>query len=147
MSDRRSSNRPILGERHSRRRDRRGAHRYLTRGTPAVLGWAGGDRFTTTPAILIDISMGGCSAWVETFPPRGIPIWLCLGGESPSPWLKASVVATIKSGCLSWTRRRVRIRFLESCTYELFKQAVDGFSRELRLEDLAYEGFKGRYWR
>jgi hypothetical protein len=121
--------------------------RYTTQGTRAVIGWADGDQHRTTPATLIDISMGGLSAWVETFPPRGAPVWFRLEGENPTAWLKASVVATSTSGRLCWTRRHVRLRFLESCPYELFKQAIDGFTRERDYSDQAYEGFDGRSWR
>jgi hypothetical protein len=96
---------------------------------------------------MIDISIGGCSAWVESFPPRGLPIWLRLDGERPSPWLKTSVVARIKSGYLFWTRRRVRLLFLESCTYDLFKRAIAGFTHQTHGDDAQFEGFNGRYWR
>jgi hypothetical protein len=96
---------------------------------------------------LIDMSMGGLSAQVETFPPPGVPVWFRLDGESPSPWLKASVVATGTSGLLGSGRRSVRLRFLEPCTYDLFKQAIDGFTRERDYSDQAYDGVDGRYWR
>jgi hypothetical protein len=148
MSDRRTRNKPILSRRRVLRDDRRGAPRYITRGTPAVLGWAeGNNQFRTTSATLIDMSMGGCSAWVANFPPPGTAIWLRLDGARPSPWLKAGVVARIKSGYLFWSRRRVRLRFLESCTYDLFKRAIGGFTHESYFRDQPVEGFDGRYWR
>jgi hypothetical protein len=147
MSERRSRNVPILGERRAPGDDRRGAPRYLTRGTRAVIGWADGDQHRTTPATLIDISMGGFSAWVETFPPRGVPVWLRLDGATPSPWLRACVVATSNACRLFRTRRRVRLRFLEACTYDLFKRAIDGFTREHDHRNPSDEGFDGRYWR
>jgi hypothetical protein len=147
MSDRRSRNAPFFSERRVPRDDRRSAPRYATNGTIAVIGWAEGDQHRTTAATLIDISMGGLSALVETFPPRGAPVWFRLEGENPSDWLKASVVATNTTGRLCWTRRHVRLRFLESCPYDLFKRAIDGFARERDYSDQAYQGFDGRSWR
>jgi hypothetical protein len=146
MSLRRKRNDPLLSERRIAGDDRRNAPRYTTHGTPAVLAWAEGDQHRATPATLIDISMGGLSAWVEDFPPRGVPVWLRLDSAKPSPWLKACVVATSNSSRLFRTRRHVRLRFLEACTYDMFKQAIDGFTREQDLGD-RYEGFDGRYWR
>jgi hypothetical protein len=147
MFGRRSRNVSTLSEHRVRGQDRRGAPRYAARGTPAVIGWAEGDQHRTTPAILVDMSMGGLSAWVETFPPPGAAVWFRLDGESPSPWLKVSVVATGTSGRLVATRRHIRLRFLEPCTYDLFKRAVDGFTRERDLSDQSYDGFDTRYWR
>ncbi len=147
MSDRRTRNAPVLSERRVPRDDRRSAPRYLTRGTPAVIGWAEGEEHRTIPASLVDISMGGFAAWVEDFPPRGVPVWLRLDGDHPSPWLKASVVATKTKGFLFWSRRQVRLRFLEACTYEFFKAAIDGFTLEHQQRDHKFDGFDSRYWR
>jgi hypothetical protein len=127
--------------------DRRGSQRYATRGTPAVIGWSVGEEYRTIPATLIDISLGGFAAAVETFPPSGEAVWLRLDCENPSPWLKATVVATSKSGYFRWARRRVRLRFLENCPYEFFKAAIEGFTREYQYPDGAIEGFSGRQWR
>jgi len=147
MSDRRTRNAPVLSERRAPADDRRSAPRYVTQGTPAVIGWAEGEEHRTIPATLVDISMGGFAAWVEVFPPRGVPVWLRLDGEHPSPWLKASVVATITKGFLFWSRRQVRLRFLEACTYEFFKAAIEGFTHELQYHDQKFDGFDSRYWR
>jgi hypothetical protein len=147
MSDRRRKSTPTLGERRAPAGDRRAAPRYATGGTSALIGWAEGEAHRTTPARLIDISMGGFSAWVEEFPPRGVAVWFRLEGENPSPWIKASVVKTIKSGYLFWTRRQARFRFLEACPYELFKDAIEGFSQHIQYSDQVFEGFNGRYWR
>jgi hypothetical protein len=147
MSDRRTRNAPVLSERRVPVDDRRSAPRYVTQGTPAVIGWSEGEEHRTVPASLVDISMGGFSAWVEVFPPRGVPVWLRLDGDNATPWLKASVVATVTKGCLFWTRRQVRLRFLEACTYDFFKAAIDGFTLEHKNRVQTFEGFDGRYWR
>jgi hypothetical protein len=147
MSDRRRKSTPTLSERRDLASDRRSAPRYLTQGPAALIGWSEGEKNCTTPAALIDISMGGFSAWVGAFPPRGVPVWLRLEGENPSAQLKASVIETIKSGCLLWTRRRVRFRFLETCSYEFFKAAIEGFTHEVHYPKHFYEGFDSRHWR
>jgi hypothetical protein len=140
-------NAPNPSERRAPDGDRRVAPRYPTGGTPAVIGWSEGDEYRTVAARLIDLSVGGLSAYVEAFPPRGVPVWFRLDGEKPSQWLKAAVITTIKTGCLIWVRRRVRLRFLEACTYDLFKGAIDGFTHEDDHRNQKFEGFDGRYWR
>jgi hypothetical protein len=144
MSDRRGRNVPVLSERRAHSDDRRMAPRYFTRGTAAVIGWGEGDAHRTSPASLIDISMGGFSAWVETVPPRGVPVWLRLDNDGTSPWIKASVVATTRTGYLFWTRLRVRFRFLESCPYECFKEAIEGFTRVANYDGQACEAHDSR---
>jgi hypothetical protein len=146
MSDRRRKSTPTPSNRRAAS-ERRGAPRYVTGGTPALIGWAEGEAHRTTPARLIDISMGGFSAWVEEFPPRGVAVWFRLEGENPWPWIKATVVKTITSGYLFWTRRQARFRFLEPCPYDLFKEAIEGFTKEVQYSDEIFEGFNSRHWR
>jgi hypothetical protein len=147
MSDRRGKSTPTPDERHASPGDRRTAPRYVTGGTSALIGWAEGDAHRTTRARLIDISMGGFSAWIEEFPPCGVAVWFRLEGENPSPWIKASVVKTIKSGYFFWTRLQARFRFLEPCPYDLFKEAIEGFTKEVQYTEGIFEGFNGRHWR
>jgi hypothetical protein len=145
MSDRRRRDAPVLGNRRGIACDRRAAPRYPTRGTAAVIGWAEGEEYRTIAATLIDISLGGFFATVESFPPRGEAVWLRIGGDNnPSPWVKASVIEANTTGCLFWTRKRVRLRFLESCPYEFFKAAIEGFTRQFGDADEPIEGFNGR---
>jgi hypothetical protein len=146
MSDRRNRDVPALSDRGRVASDRRTAMRYATKGTLAVIGWSVGAEYQTIAATLIDISLGGFMASVETFPPLGEAVWLRLDGENPSPWIKASVVGTDKTGLFRWTRRRVRLRFLEDCPYEFFKAAIEGFTREYECPDGTIEGFDGRHW-
>ena len=147
MSDRRRRNAPVLGKGRRIGGDRRSAPRYPTSGTAAVIGWTEGGEQRTIAATLIDISMGGFSAWVETFPPREGTVWLHLDGEDPSTCLKASVIATIKTGCLFWTRRQVRFRFVDDCPYDFFKGAIEGFTYENHYRDPMFEGSNSRHWR
>src|SRR3954471_9715373 len=147
MPDRRRKNAPVLGDHLSNKSERRSMARYTTRGTAAVIGWAIGQEYRTIPATLIDISLGGFSASVETFPPRKESVWLRLDGEDPSPWVKAIMIESRTTGCLFWTRRRVRLRFLEDCPYDFFKGAIVGFTLEFQPRDQPIEGFGSRYWR
>src|SRR5437660_1546550 len=102
MSDRRGRDAPDSRDRRDLEGDRRTAPRYVTQGTAAIISWAVGQEYCTIPARLIDISLGGFSAWVETFPPRGEAVWLRLEGEAPSPWIKASVIEANTTGYLFW---------------------------------------------
>jgi hypothetical protein len=148
MSDRRRRDAPVLGNRREIAADRRAAPRYPTRGTAAVIGWAEGEEYCTIAATLLDISLGGFSASVEAFPPRGEAVWLRIEGDnSPSPWVRASVIEANTTGCLFWTRKRIRLRFVESCPYEFFKAAIEGFTRQVGDADEPTEGFTRRDWR
>jgi hypothetical protein len=148
MSDRRGKSQPGVTERRLPFSDRREAPRYVANGTAALIGWNEGQEQRTTAARLVDISMGGFAAWVEAFPPRGGPVLLRLEGEPPSPWIKAAIVATSRRGWPLWTRRIVRLRFLEVCPYDFFKAAIEHFAAEFRYDDdMPYDGFDARHWR
>jgi hypothetical protein len=84
---------------------------------------------------------------VTAFPPTGEAVWIRLTGSESAPRMKASVVETIKRGRFGWTRRIVRLRFIESCPYELFKAAIEGFARDVQLPDFVAEDFSSRDWR
>jgi hypothetical protein len=146
MSDRRNKSTEALSTRHEFARDRRIAPRYAASGTAAVISWPDGSGYRSVSARMIDISLGGFSAWVETFPPRCTAVWLRLDNKDPSAWLKASVIETITSGYLFWTRRRVRGRFLEACPYDLFKGAIEGFSHEISYVQPHFEETHSRCW-
>jgi len=119
----------------------------VAQGTAAVIGWAEGEEHRTTPATLIDISLGGFAATVETFPPPGKTVWLRLDGDSPSSWVKAAVIETITTGFFRWARRRVRLRFLEGCPYDFFKAAIEGFSHQIAYPDDPDDVFHDKKWR
>jgi hypothetical protein len=127
--------------------ERRTTVRYPTPSTSVLIGWREGDGHRTTSGTLIDISLGGCAAQVTDFPPREGTVWFRLTGSDSLPWIQAEVIATIKKGSLGWTRRLVRLRFIESCPYDVFKLAVEGFGREVRLPDFEAEGYSIRDWR
>jgi hypothetical protein len=131
------------------RDDRRAASRYATKGPPAFLGWYEEDTYRTTAVKLLDVSLLGIKVEVEDFPPKEGMIWLCLVGQKPSQWIEVGVVELSKERRLLSTRRLVRLQFLESCPYEVFKEAIEGFSHEVRYPHttLAENGMNERDWR
>src|SRR5436309_15025775 len=105
---------PLRNDRRTPRDDRRAAPRYCTKGAHALLEWEEGGEVRRLPTRLVDISMGGLSASVDSFPPLGtaVRIW----PEAPqSPPIDTLLVATITKGRFAWTRRTVRLRFLDPC--------------------------------
>jgi hypothetical protein len=151
MSDRRHRNDPVLNKRRNPAGDRRRAPRYETNGVPASVGWYDGTDYRTTPARLIDISLGGLSAWTQALPTVGASAWFRLGEEDTSPWVEAVVVeaAAVKVSRLFWARSRprVRLRFVASCPYDTFKTAIEGFAREADYTDPFFDGVDRRTWR
>jgi len=110
--------------------ERRSASRYVANGPSAFLGWYEGDAYRSTPVRVIDISMAGILVEVELFPPRSGEVWLSLVGQKPSQWIEVSVVKRSREWLRLSLRRRLRLKFLESCPYDFFKVAIDGFSSE-----------------
>jgi hypothetical protein len=126
--------------------ERRSTLRYTTAGTPILIAWGEGDGHQAAAGSLINISLGGCAAQVTTFPPKEGALWIRLTGSASSPWTQASVVEMIKRGSFAWTRRVLRIRFIDGCPYELFKAAIEGFAQEVKLPDFKAEGYSVRDW-
>jgi hypothetical protein len=130
------------------RDDRRAASRYATKGPPAFLGWYEGDVYRTTAVKLLDVSLLGIKVEAEAFPPKEGTIWLCLAGQRPSQWIEVGVVECRKERRLISSRRLIRLQFLESCPYEVFKEAIEGFSHEVRFPatTLPGNGMHERDW-
>src|SRR4051812_42571158 len=120
---------PLRVDRRTSREDRRAAPRYPSKGAHAFLEWEDGGEVRRIPARLGDISMGGLSASVDSFPPGGAAVRVRLD-DPRSPPVETLLIATITKGLFAWTRRSVRLRFLEPCPYEFFKAAIEGFYRE-----------------
>jgi hypothetical protein len=129
------------------RDDRRAASRYATKGPPAFLGWYEGGSYRTCAVKLIDVSLLGIKLEAEVFPPKEGMVWLCLVGQKPSQWLEVGVVEMSKEHRLLGVRRLVRLQFLESCPYEVFKEAIEGFSRDIQYPVLPQNGLSERDWR
>jgi hypothetical protein len=128
------------------RDDRRAASRYATNRLPAFLGWYEDEAFRTTSAKLIDVSLLGIKVEVDDSPPREGMVWLCLSGQKPSQWIEVGVVESTSHRGLFRTRRQARLQFLESCPYDVFKGAIEDFSREVRHPAPTGKGPSSRDW-
>jgi hypothetical protein len=127
--------------------ERRAASRYAANRPPAFLGWYEGDAYRTTRVRVVDVSVLGMLVEVQAFPPPSGDVWLSLVGQKPSQWLEVGVVRTSRQWRLLGLRRLVRLKFLEACPYDLFKTAIDGFSRQSHVPDDDSEHLQGHRWR
>jgi hypothetical protein len=106
-----------------KRSDRRMAHRYSPARDHVRLGWWNAKQFHTRTARLQNISTSGASMYVEG---EGVPpriVWLCLAGQDASQWLRAEVLEVTSEAAVGGT---LRLRFADSCPYDVFKSAVWG---------------------
>jgi hypothetical protein len=123
--------------------DRRRACRYPIDDSPVFLGWWEGDRFRSTTALLIDLSMHGASVVAQEAPKDG-PVWLCPCHSSPSAWAEGTTVAVGRDKKRSLFRKRwhrLRLEFSGPCSYELFKSGTGTghvFHREATPEDVKW---------
>ena len=147
MSDRRTTISPWIEERREADRDRRQAQRYLAGGTPVVLTWTEAGQFRTLNARLKDISLSGLAVFSESSPPKGIPIWFRLKDDQTSDWINAAVVGSAKTGLLGLGPRVVRMHFLSPCPYHVFKEAIDGFTHQIKYPDQSLGVYTRRDWR
>ena len=103
--------------------ERRQSCRYPAAPITVALGWWASDLWTTTRGVMLDISLEGARVAVEKEPPDG-KVFLFAEGLSNS-WVE---LQTLQRTALS--RRpgfQVRLRFQESCPYNLFRSLVPGF--------------------
>jgi hypothetical protein len=114
---------------------------------PAFLGWYEEEAYRTSAVKLIDVSLLGIKLEAEVFPPEDGRVWLCLVGQKPSQWIEVGVVELSTERHLLGVRRLVRLQFLESCPYDVFKEAIEGFSREVFHPVLPQNGLSERDWR
>lgn len=131
----------------SGRGDRRSASRYVTGQTFVILSWTEGDQTENVVATLRDISLGGGAALAKTAPCAGTSAWFRLQGDNESPWVAATIVSVTKTGLFGRGPRLVRWRFPEACPYHLFKEAINGFSASVEIEDVTMPGYTRRDWR
>lgn len=103
--------------------DNRGASRHGAVKSAIYLGWWAEAEFRTCAARLVDLSHGGALVHVAILPPEETGLWLCLAGAPPGDWMEVEVVAreTVSEDFV-----KLRLRFPESCPYELFEGAVLG---------------------
>jgi hypothetical protein len=126
-------------------RNRRVSQRYDAGGTAAVFAWQESNHFRTMEASLERISLGGVSALAECVPPAETPLWFRLRDDQTSDWVPATLVGAARTGRLRTGRHRVRMRFFETCPYDIFKAAIEGFSHESLDAEFANGGLKHRH--
>ena len=109
--------------------DRRASPRYPVVQNRAFLSCRKATETRQCPARLLNISSGGALIIAEQRPERGLIVWLRLEAPMPTERVEANVVGVVKVPGLLWFRKAsyiVRMSFIESCPYDLFKSATHG---------------------
>jgi hypothetical protein len=122
--------------------ERRNARRYAVEGTAAelVLDERGARRL---PVEMLDLSHDGARVRGRDAPRPGEPAWLHWRPDGSSHWAEVALVAAHpdRDGA-----QVLRLRFLESCPYPVFKHAVAKSDLQGRPEAVSPE-FETRLWR
>ena len=103
--------------------DHRCSSRYEAVKHAVYLGWWHEPEFRTCRAELKNLSHGGALVHVAIVPPESASLWLCLVGSPPSDWVEVAVVAVTSQHDGLF---QLRLKFPESCPYEVFNAAVLG---------------------
>ena len=106
--------------------DRRATLRYPSN-RHVRLGWWQVGCFRTIPGLLRNLSSGGASVTVQEADPSPGSVWICLVGDDKAQWVSAEVLETIDEPEGTWS---IRLRFPDSCPYEVFKSAALGQALE-----------------
>lgn len=144
MFERRATTNALHERRKNSGSDRRITQRYEAGGTPVLLTWRDMEEYHTIEGRLQDISLGGVSALTPETPPPGVPIWFRLRNDDRSEWILAAVVGSGRSGLFGRGPRVLRLRFHESCPYDVFKAAIEGFTQESLDPEFSRGGLKDR---
>jgi hypothetical protein len=122
--------------------ERRASERYEVDEVRAHLVWGEGGRDRASVAIL-NVSLGGALLITDETPMPVDPVWLWCGLRGESHWAELEVLARQKA---PMGMMMLRVRFLETCPYELFKLAA--FKTELQARpDCVSPEFESRLWR
>ncbi len=103
--------------------DNRCSSRYDAVKSAVYLGWWEEPEFRTTVAVLRNLSQGGALVHVGLAPPERAGFYLCLAGSPPSDWTEVTIVDRNR---LFEGVHEVRLRFSDSCPYEIFHDAALG---------------------
>ena len=105
----------------------RQSYRYDAVQSPTFLGWWDEPEFRTFAAELRNVSYGGALLVTPLAPPASTDLWLCMSSPSSvaADWAEVSVVSVTDEPDGLY---HVRLRFNESCPYEMFNLAVHGIS-------------------
>lgn len=128
--------------------------RYSVSGTPILIGWSeqNNDEWTTIPAAIKDISLGGARVVAEAPIPDGASVQVCLLGSRYKEKVRARVISHSRIGfpfpaLLGRRKYLTRLAFDDACPYEFFKAAIEDFVVETKVVEFISEQFDSRYWR
>jgi hypothetical protein len=119
-----------MGQRPNRRK----SVRYASISNRAWLAWRAGGESAQAPARVRDISQSGASVLVEHAPSlnENDTAWVRMEHPAPSDWVEVKVVGiapVTRKPFLGRTQvlaHLVRVEFVDSCPYEVFKTATHG---------------------
>jgi PilZ domain-containing protein len=127
-----------------RSRDRRGAPRYTPSGDViAQLSWRDGEEYRYLPAKIMNLSTTGALLQVRADVALGGPYWVRLEQPESTNWLEGEVLRTEK---IRGDERHLRMTFRESCPYEFFKAAINGFQQQGTLMTPNKELKNAQWW-
>lgn len=109
--------------------DRRTTPRYPSN-CLVRLAWRQMGKFCERPAQLRNISSAGAMVTVEEASLAQKKVWFCLAGREKTQWMSAEVLEVISEPEGSGS---IRLRFPDSCLYEVFKSAAWGQAEEPRV--------------
>jgi hypothetical protein len=125
-------------------KDRRAAPRYSTsESLAACLCWHVGEEHKYTQSEILNVSTTGLLLQVVESPPEHAKVWVRLEEPNPTDWVEADVVRVESR----WGEpKTARLRFRESCPYDIFKAAVNGFAGKNGFMTLPKDLKSSKYW-
>jgi hypothetical protein len=72
--------------------ERRQSPRYTPADTCTWIGWWKRGHFVVTPAVFVNLSLGGALLRLARRPPSSQPVWICLGTPYPVDYVQARVL-------------------------------------------------------
>lgn len=105
--------------------DSRNSSRYEAVKRAVYLGWWEEPEFRTCAAGLRNLSHGGALVHIAVLPSEARNYWLCLAGTPPGEWVAVAIVSVTGKAPGPY---QVRLKFPESCPYEMFNGAVLGLT-------------------
>lgn len=134
----------------SQTEERRVAARHPTVDNTIVLAWHNEDSRGCLEGRLVNISQSGALLLVEGVPPTQRDAWVRLVKPSATDWVESHVVSTTRRLLTRLTRKRtclVRLRFLATCPYDLFKLATHGPMLDEACRESGTSEYESRIWR
>jgi hypothetical protein len=105
--------------------DRRASTRYRASKNEAQFRWSAGAGMKTISAELINVSYTGALAVIGSRLPANSHIEFRLTQPNTTAWTEVTIV---QISLAPGRKFQVRLTFSESCPYEFFTSAVDGFT-------------------